>query len=249
MNMKTRLLFILGMLTTWMVVGCSKSHKTDQLHVVFAGDITDTAMLGFHSITVDGFKHLFQLEYHPLMGIELRFVTISDSRYNPTFVVNLPKHSSDLTTSEIERLDEEQRFFRQVEQHLLAIQSKAQERKQSFVYATLFKELQLLANKTGSGRKVLLFASDLAENSPSFSVFKKSDRKMLDREPEKVMEMLAHQYPMQSPVAGIQVFFIHESTSDDGIYHSSVTMLTDYLTQQGCIVQAVGSLNEINLNL
>jgi len=243
--MKTKC--IVGALMLIAAQGCNyMTVKPKTMFVTFVIDKTDTLTV-VDQLEIGHVKNLLPIEKNDKLGVSLTFYTVTDTRYTKSFTETLNSHS-EMDVNDYERPSEVESFLDDVEKDIEKIKKDTKPLKQSYVFHPLFDGLNELATLKDAGKRQCIVLSDLAENSPFFSVYKKKDFALLSKDPEKFREKLEQEYPLERSLKGIEVFFIHQTgTHDDSIFHEMATFLEEYLRDNGATVEIAGSLDEINI--
>lgn len=80
-------------------------------------------------------------------------------------------------------------------------------------FATIAKELEILAGSIVSQRALIVFGS-LAENDPAFSSRSFEGKQLLKTKPEKVIHILQKRHKLPDNLVGISVFFVFQPMNE-----------------------------------
>lgn len=242
--MKTSSLMV-GAFMLMAAQGCRYlNEKPKDVRLTIIVDITDTLTV-VSELELQHIKDMLPDTGNDKQGIAVTLSKITDTRYTQSFSEVLSSHS-EMDMDDYGRVSEVKDFFDAIEKDIAKIKKNKGELKQSHVFHALFEALNDLASTKDAGRKQLVMLSDLGENSPFFSVYRKKDFALLTKESSKLKEKIEQEYPLEYSLKGIDVFFIHQTgIHDDVIFHEMATFLKEYLEEHGATVAIASSCDEI----
>ena len=220
------------------------NEKPKDAHLTVIVDLTDTLTI-VSEFELQHIKDMLPDTGNDKQGVVVTLSKITDTRYTQSFTEVLASHS-EMGLDDYGRVSEVKDFFDAIEKDIAKIKKNNGELKQSYVFHALFEALNDLSCVKDAGRKQLVILSDLGENSPFFSVYKKKDFALLTKEPDKLKEKIQQEYPLEHSLKGINVFFIHQTgIHDDVTFHEMATLLQEYLEEHGAHVEIASSFDEI----
>lgn len=112
----------------------------------------------------------------------------------------------------------------------------------SYLYYALAEELNLLSQSRATNR-ILLVESDLLENTPGFSVYRESDLKLLQQDPDSVIVRFQREIPLPESLAGIRVHIVHKASKED---HQAFALMSRLYTK---MLRGKGASVTVSANL
>ena len=164
---------------------------------------------------------------------------LTDVRYGIIANSHLPKGEPNQTTEQ-QRKVAVKRFLKETETMLgQDFQHGSQE--QSHLYFGIAEELNKLS-KGKAHHKVLVISSNLLENTNIFSAYRPKDLKLLQENPDSVINLLNDQLPLENLI-GVKVYIIYPAIPEDHeLFVSMSTLYKTMLTRKGAKVYIAGNL-------
>lgn len=239
---------ILGLLFPIFAMGCALHEKPPAIEFTAVVDLTEDSIATVQELNVGNIKGITRSEQNLKQGITVTLKSISDTRYGQSYTSVLPS-VSELNMNDLERKKEQTQFWDKVESDIQTIKNQTHDRKQSYVIHGIVSALNSLTNNKDKGVQILAILSDLAENTPTFSVFNRRDFSLLKKEPEKFKKYIDASYQPSGSIHNVQIYFVHRPGANDEVYHLMATILKEYFLEKGAkSVQTVGSMDEITID-
>jgi len=171
--------------------------------------------------------------------VSLRKRELTDVRYGRISESHLPVGQPNATTEQQRKLVVK-RFLKQTEA-MMQVKPFEGSKEQSHLYYGIADELNTLS-KSKALHKIALISSNLLENTKAFSVYRGHDWKMLQEQPDSVIEIFNRELPL-SDLTGIRVYIVYQATPED---HERFTLMSKLyqtmLSQKGASVSIAGNL-------
>lgn len=196
-----KMLGILLLIT--LLVGCV-SEKNTTTELVIARDVTDSIIA---QTKTEEIFNLFGLTENPLNGAIFKFQNLSDVSYNQRSQVKIEPQNKWLS-NEMERQGEIKKFTIAIESKLAKSTIDSIEKENSSIYLPIARELNQLS-QSKSDRRILVVFSDLMENTPEFSLYRKGDFELLKNQPDSLQKRIEKQL-LISPLSGVEIYFIYQ---------------------------------------
>lgn len=186
-----------------LLVGCV-SEKNTTTELVIARDVTDSIIA---QPKTEEIFNLFGLTENPLNGAIFKFQNLSDVSYNQRSQVKIEPQNKWLS-NEMERQGEIKKFKIAIESKLEQSPSNTIEKENSSIYLPIARELNQLS-QSKSDRRILVVYSDLMENTPEFSFYRKGDFELVNNQPDSLQKRFENEL-LISPLGGIEIYFIYQ---------------------------------------
>ncbi|HRH03430.1 MAG TPA: hypothetical protein PLN13_09205 [Bacteroidia bacterium] len=186
-----------------LLVGCVSERNTTT-ELVIARDVTDSII---EQPKPEEIFNLFGLTENPLNGAIFKFQNLSDVSYNQRSQVKIEPQNKWLS-NEMERQGEIKKFKIAIESKLSEIPSDSVEKENSSIYLPIVRELNQLS-QSKSDRKILVVYSDLMENTPEFSFYRKEDFELVKNQPYSLQKRFEKEL-LISPLSGVEIYFIYQ---------------------------------------
>jgi hypothetical protein len=144
--------------------------KTQQQSLSIARDVTDSII---EQPKTEEIFSLFGLTENPLNGAIFKFQNLSDVSYNQRSQLKIEPQNKWLS-NEMERQGEIKKFKIAIESKLEQSPSDTIEKENTSIYLPIARELNQLS-QSKSDRRILVVYSDLMENTPELSFYRKGD--------------------------------------------------------------------------
>jgi hypothetical protein len=185
---------------------------------------------------------LFGLSDNPWGGADYRSQDFTDVGINPVKEVSIPS-ANKWSGNSFDRNKEVKTFYGGVAQIISDSAKELVGREHSSIYIPLANELNFLSAQHAT-HTVLLAYTDLMENLPDFSLYRKKDFNLLLQSPEKVRDYFLKQVPLND-LHGIVVYLIYqpENTTDDYQYRIVSGFYKTLLENAGAKVTITANLS------
>ena len=171
-----------------------------------------------------------------------KFQNLSDVSYNQRSQVRIEPQSKWLS-NEMERQGEIKKFKIAIESKLEQIPSNTIEKENSSIYLPIVRELNQLS-QSKSDRRILVVYSDLMENTPEFSFYRKGDFELVKNQPDSLQKRFEKEL-LISPLGGIEIYFIYQpkDIKSDGRFQLISEFYRNLLESKGAKVTISANLN------
>ena len=230
------LIFIVLVIVTVNFSCTQKKQFATEITVLY--DITDKQS---SQPTTNEILSLYDLE-NKWNGAMFRFTKLTDVSYNQEKEANL-ETKNEWLSNELER-DKEIKNFKNEVLEIIGSSIKEETRKSnSSLYIPIANELNKLSQNK-SDKRVLVIYSDLMENTPDLSFYRKRDFELLKINPEQVQKQLEKLAVLNS-LSGIEVYFIYQpsDTKSDQIFQTISQFYKKLLEDRGAKVTISANLN------
>jgi hypothetical protein len=176
----------------------------------------------------------------PINGAYLMITLITDLVHNPVYKAQLspedPEYSNELT-----RKRDIDSFKRSVDSVFRQANKVKSGRDHSKIFRAISEAIHFISDTKGNGIKRLIILSDFHENSELQRSYKPKEIDDLQKHPERIASFI----PVTNPLAGIEIFLVHQPTSqeDDKVFDVISILIKKHLVSKGASVQIVTSLN------
>lgn len=213
--------------------------KTESTVVTVMFDITSEqkAKPDFTSI-----MPLLGLHSNEWNGSVYRIQPITDVGMNVVKEASIAPENSWLNNS-FDRDSEVNTFYHQVQQLISDSSQEAIGRAHSDIYVALATELNYLSS-ISANHKVLLAYTDLQENLPDFSVYRKTDLDLLLQSPDKLKAYYLKKVPLNN-LSGIELYLLYQpdGIADDNLYRAISGFYKSLLESYGAKVTIEANLS------
>lgn len=185
----------------------------------------------------------------PLLGLSsnewngsvFRMQPITDVGMNEVKETNIEPENSWLSNS-FDRDKSLNTYYSQVQQLISDSSHDAIGRAHSDIYVAIASELNYLSENT-SNHKILLVYSDLEENLPDFSLYRKKDFNLLLQSPDKVQAYFLKKVSLNN-LKGVEVHFLYQPNdlADDNLYRAISGVYRSMLERAGARVTITANL-------
>jgi len=186
-----------------LIVGCV-SEKNTTTELVIARDVTDSII---EQPKPEEIFSLFGLTENPFNGAIFKFQNLSDVSYNQRSQVKIEPQNKWLS-NEMERQGEIKKFKIAIDSKMAQNSNDSVEKGNSSIYLPIARELNELS-QSKSDRRILVVYSDLMENTPNFSFYRKGDFELVKNQPDAVQKRFEKEL-LISPLGGIEIYFIYQ---------------------------------------
>lgn len=190
------------LLITLLVACVSERNTTTEL--VIARDVTDSII---EQPKTEEIFNLFGLTENPLNGAIFKFQNLSNVSYNQRSQIKIEPQNKWLS-NEMERQGEIKKFKIAIESKLAESTIDSIEKENSSIYLPIARELNELS-QSKSNRRILVVYSDLMENTPELSFYRKGDFELVKNQPDALQKRFEKELLISS-LGGIEIYFIYQ---------------------------------------
>lgn len=168
-------------------------------------------------------------------AITVHVETLSPYHHNTVQEFKLPKESLLLGNPTI-RKRSVQALTKQLDTTLLKMYAEQNSKEQSNIFEPILTAANELSTSNTS-RKVIIVSSDLQENTPLFSYFKKADSILLKTNPDEVERILLNGTPVKD-LKGVTIYLIHtpRSLHDDDLFNQFAKLYKRFYEKHHAVV-------------
>lgn len=236
-------LVVLTLLLSFFFAGCDKlipERFGNCVGVIV--DITDSLQVVNKELTIEKLKPMFAITNDYNASSRCILATITDLRYNEVSVISI-KDDSYYGSNILQRNSLIKTFYQSVNENIEVIKKKPIGKNGSFVLYSIAKMLNDMAiGKNTHDKKIIVF-SDLAENTPTFNIYKNFFYELMKKSPEECFKIFDREYPLPN-LKGIEIIFINKplDSKQDEQYHLLSQTLKTYYQGKGAKVTITASL-------
>ncbi|TAL59487.1 MAG: hypothetical protein EPN85_09265 [Bacteroidetes bacterium] len=181
---------------------------------------TFTDLTGIHIAepSIKDIMHLYDFDAHKWNGGVFRSSTITNVSFNQTDQVNIQAENEWSSSFPLQRAEKINQFQKSIEDIITKNKQIPVGKNNSSIYFPIAEELNRLSQST-SERKYLLIYSDLMENNPVFSFYKKEKLNEISATPDSIKNVLESQLKIKT-LGGITIYLIYQpaNTTEDEQY-------------------------------
>tara|TARA_R110002051_G_scaffold174602_1_gene244809 strand:- start:6971 stop:7678 length:708 start_codon:yes stop_codon:yes gene_type:complete len=192
--------------------------------------------------SISHIKYFFDDELYQDGKRIFRFQTITNTSINKAFGTSIA--ATDPFGNSLQRKSEIQKFYNQIDTLLVLKNSVKNTYRSSSILKPLLKQLrEIQISKTT--RKVVLLYSDILEASDVFNVYKKHNKKLLIKEPKKVVEYIQSEITIPE-LDGVELFIIYYPTDriNNRLFEKMTAVYQELFKDSGLRLQ-IGIENKI----
>ncbi|MBI5538555.1 MAG: hypothetical protein HY951_00720 [Bacteroidia bacterium] len=204
--MKTIITILISIAIITLITGCN-SQEQSTTAVVLLHDITD---IHIAQPDTQEILSLFDLQNKWNGGI-FQFKELTDVSYNQIKQAKLEPQNKWLA-NEFDREKEIKKFTNEVVKIIKNRSRYNAEKANSAIYFPIANELNKLKNIKAQ-RHILVVYSNLMENAPDLSFYKRDDFEKLKSNPEQIIRIFEKQETLET-LNGIEVYFIYQPTEN-----------------------------------
>ena len=157
---------------------------------------------------ITSIRSLYTLDSDHAKGAVFKLSEIEDIEYTPTVQLSIEPQSL-LMQNPGERESAIKTFFSNVNASLIKLQSQPSEKPLSEIYPVIAREANTVAAMNGVSKRLVVF-SDLRENTPTFSVYRKSDQDELYNNPDSVAAQFQNAQTLNN-LSGLTVYLVYQA--------------------------------------
>ena len=239
-------------LVCFVLLSCKENKESK--HSVQVGvivDITDP-----HSLLpiADPILKLYQFDISKNTEASFEICSLTDKHLNPDIEYHLPEGS--ITEKNNTGDDPQYReklvlsFYDKIKQAISSFDSASNvdtSLGHSECFATIAENLRGLNRKKAETNLLIVF-SDLQENSEIFNCYPKANQELLQRRPNKVMEIFNNTHLLPDSLKGIKIFFVYEphNREEDQRFNAIAEIFRVLLESRGAEVRIQANDNNFN---
>ncbi len=210
MNQKTAAFIAALLLIGYAVYGQLFPSKYNDTELIVFIDRTDSFALTPNSRVI---KDYFNLSKEKWKGAHCIITTISELTTNKEFRIDL-EGASWLLSNELERNKKIENFYKEVDAAFNEINKVPIGKSSSIIYTPLARKLNALRDAEAGTIEVFVF-SDMLEHSNQLSFYDPKTIKLMQTNPNQVIDQLQKQCPLKSISFTIHLYYLPKNTLED----------------------------------
>lgn len=246
---------IMSLLLACLLFSCSKRNSpapVKSARTVVIHDLTDSSLI--LPPKADPIIAQFEFNNNKDQEAVLDYVLLTDKILNPVKTIRL--RNAELTERDNKEDDPRHRsqliakFSESVRQCFNQFPVRFSEQpslSNSECFATIASQLRKLANSKCEKKRLYVF-SDLAQNSPDFSIYDSDNRQQLQKDPKAVGELLMQRSQLPKDLKGIEVYFCYQprTKAEDSRFLDAAGMYEILLADRGAVLHILASNENLN---
>lgn len=153
---------------------------------------------------------LLNIEEHKWAAVKVRISEITSFDYNSSYSLSLPAKLP-LLSNPVQRDSAIEQFKKDLAGQFYTMEQTPTELPVSTIYGPLVRDLNRLAKSKANLRKAVYY-TDCRENSSSFSIYNKKQKRFLQEHPGDVQKLFRQMQPAEN-LKGISVFLVCKPAS------------------------------------